>query len=296
MLIIEGRQKLINFLIQYVLKPIALLILMQKKFRHNDSAHVSTMAVEPPKKRSREGSSSEGGTADISGPVNSDDGPQLLDEELLRNSESRATGFIGQNSEVQWLRDLKTQIGSRASEGWERPYGSLYKLQGSNKEAAVQREDALHTQQQSPKVGNILHVSDFTFYLDSDDLDVDIMVDPYELPSPETAEKLVDCYMRTIHGSFPIVSDVFEDQFQRYNNSAKRNRIYQVPEHWQATLNLVLAIGAQYTHLIQAEWRADERDHLIYMTRAIRILGLDKVATSLHAPSLPIIQVCYPVL
>ncbi|CAN9241289.1 unnamed protein product [Alternaria alternata] len=254
------------------------------------------MAVEPPKKRSREGSLSDGGATDISGSLNSDDGSQLLDEDLLRNSESRATGFVGQNSEIQWLRDLKTQIGSRASEGWERPYGSLYKLQGSNKEAVVQREDALHTQQQSPKVGNISRVSDSTFYLDSDDLDVDIMVDPYELPSPETAEKLFDCYMRTIHDSFPIVSDVFEDQFRRYNNSAKRNRIYQVPEHWQATLNLVLAIGAQYAHLIQAEWRADERDHLIYMTRAIRILRLDKVATSLRAPSLPIIQVCYRVL
>ena len=259
-------------------------------FRHNDSAHVSTMAVGSLGKRSREEALSDGGATDISRSVNSDDGSQLLDEDLLRNSDSRATGFVGQNSEIQWLRDLKTQIGSRASEEWERPYGSLYKLQGSNKEAVVQREDALYTQQQSPKVGNISRVSDSTFYLDSDDLDVDIMVDPYELPSPETAEKLFDCYMRTIHDSFPIVSDVFEDQFRRYNNSAKRNRIYQVPEHWQATLNLVLAIGAQYAHLIQAEWRADERDHLIYMTRAIRILGLDKVATSLRVPSLPIIQ------
>ncbi|KAF5852443.1 hypothetical protein GGP41_007844 [Bipolaris sorokiniana] len=210
------------------------------------------MAVGSLGKRSREEALSDGGATDISGSVNSDDGSQLLDEDLLRNSDSRATGFVGQNSEIQWLRDLKTQIGSRASEEWERPYGSLYKLQGSNKEAVVQREDALHTQQQSPKVGNISRVSDSTFYLDSDDLDVDIMVDPYELPSPETAEKLFDCYMRTIHDSFPIVSD--------------------------------------YAHLIQAEWRADERDHLIYMTRAIWILRLDKVATSLRAPSLPIIQ------
>jgi hypothetical protein len=123
MLIMKGRQKLINFSIQYVLKPIALLVLIHEKFRYDDSAHVSTMAVGSLGKRSREESLSDGGAVHISGPVSSDDSPQFLYEDLLRNNDSRATGFVGQNSEVQWLRDLKTQIGSRASEGWERPYG-----------------------------------------------------------------------------------------------------------------------------------------------------------------------------
>jgi hypothetical protein len=242
------------------------------------------MTLKPPEKRPREESSlSERGADDIAESVYSEDGSHLQDENLFRDSVSRATGFVGPNSEIQWLRDLKTQMGNpipiRSS------YESPSKLRGSNKEAVMQR-------QEPSKPRNIVPVSDSTFYLDSGDLDIDVMVDPYELPPPEIAERLFDCYMRTIHDSFPIVPDEFEDQFRKYSHSLKQNRLFQVPEHWQATLNLVLAIGAQYSHLTQAEWRADEQDHLIYMTRAVRILGLDKIATSLHAPSLSIIQVC----
>jgi hypothetical protein len=252
------------------------------------------MTPESPGKRPREESSSnEKEVADVSGPTSFEDGPSLQDENLLRNNVSRATGFVGQNSEVQWLRDLKTQMASATSEGWRgAPYGLPYKSQDSNKEAVGQQADALHTRPEPPKLGSISLVSDSTFYLDSDDLDVGLMVDPYELPPLETAEMLVDCYLKTVHSSFPIVSDVFKDQFRTYSNSVKQGRRFQVPKHWQATLNLVFAIGAQYSHLMQAEWQADERDHLIYMTRAIRILRLDKIAASLHAPSLSIIRVC----
>lgn len=255
-------------------------------------------SVEQENVQLREGSPSDEGSksisgieaVDISGSVNSNDGPDLLDEDLLRSSRSRATGFVGRNSEVQWLRNLKTQIGSATSVGT--PYGLPYRLQGSNKETATRRGDALHTRREPSKQGSVLHVSDSSFYLDGDDLDVDIMVDPYQLPPPKTAEKLFDCYIQTVHSSFPIVPDVFDGQFRNYINAVKTKRPYPVPEHWQATLNLVLAIGAQYSHLIQAEWQTDEQDHLIYMIRAIRILGLDKLGTSLHAPSLPLIQVC----
>jgi hypothetical protein len=214
----------------------------------------------------------------------------ILDEDLHRSHESRATGFLGQNSEVQWLRSLKTQEQNVSLEG--EPYRLPYELPDSSNKASAQRTNALHARRNSSEPARALHVSDSTFYLDGDDLDVDIMVDPYELPPPETAEKLFDCYMETVHSSFPVVPDLFENQFRKYSDSMKRNRPFQVPEHWQATLNLVFAIGAQYSHLIQAEWGGDERDHLIYMTRAIRILGLDKIATSLHAPSLSIVQVC----
>jgi hypothetical protein len=144
-------------------------------------------------------------------------------------------------------------------------------------------------------MGSILHVSNSTFYLDSDDLKVDVTVDPYELPPPERAEKLFDCYMQTMHTSFPILPDVFDKQFQDFNDSVKQNRPYQVPAEWQAILNLVLAIGAQYSHLTQAEWRADEKDHLVYMTRATRILGLNEMTTVLSAPTLLSIQVGWPV-
>ncbi|KAF2186127.1 hypothetical protein K469DRAFT_687518 [Zopfia rhizophila CBS 207.26] len=161
------------------------------------------------------------------------------------------------------------------------PYGPP----GSSNEAARQRADALHARQKPSKRGRILHVTDSTIYLDRDDLDLDVVVDPYELLPPETAEKLFDCYMETVHSFFSILPDVFEEQFRKYNDFVKGHRPYQITGRWQAMLNVVLAIGAQYSHLIQAE-----RGHLVYMARASRILGLDKIATSLSAPSLTLIQ------
>lgn len=120
---------------------------------------------------------------------------------------------------------------------------------------------------------------------------MDVIVDQYELPSPEVAEALFDRYVRTVGPSFPVLPDTFEAQFRKYIESVKQGRPLQVPESWQATLNLILAIGAQHSHLAQAAWQADERDHFVYMTRAVRILRLDAMATNVCAPSLPLIQV-----
>jgi hypothetical protein len=95
----------------------------------------------------------------------------------------------------------------------------------------MQQADALHTQQESSKPRSTLHVSDYTFYLDSDDLDVDIMVNPYEMPSLEIVEKLLDCHMEIVHSSFPIIPDVFIDQFRNYSRLVKQDRLYRDPEH-----------------------------------------------------------------
>jgi hypothetical protein len=268
-----------------------------QKFGENGSAHTA-IAPESLGKRSRDESlSDEGGAADVAEEVNFEDGPHLQNENLLRNHASRATGFVGQNSEVQWLRNLKTHMVSSTTEAWAGvPFVLPDTSKNSNKKPAVQQANASHILQESRKIGHISNVSDFTFYLDSDDLDVDVMVDPYELPLPETAEMLFECYMKTVHSSFPIVPEVFREQFRAYSNSMRQNRLYLVPEHWQATLNLVLAIGAQYSHLTHLESQANERDHLVYMTRAIRILRLDTIATSLNAPSLSIIRVCCCIL
>lgn len=228
--------------------------------------------------------------ADVSGSVGSNDDLDIVDEDLFRSRESRATGFVGQNSEVQWFRSLKTKVDNSGS-STEPPTWQPHGPPGSRNEATARHTNTSHTRKKLPKSGSILHVSDSTFYLDTDDLDVDIVVDPYELPPPRRAAKLFDCYMQTVHTSFPILPVGFEDQFRKYIESLERNRPYQVPKSWQGMLNLVLAIGAQYSHLIQVEWRGDGRDHLVYMTRAARILGLDKMATTFPAPTLSSIQV-----
>lgn len=55
-------------------------------------------------------------------------------------------------------------------------------------------------------------------------------------------------------------------------------------------MNLILAIGAKYSHLIGAKWRGDHRDHLIYMTRAVHLLGLKSTVMMISSPDLQLIQ------
>jgi len=120
------------------------------------------------------------------------------------------------------------------------------------------------------------------------------MLDPYELPPLEIAERLFSCYVETVHGWFPIIPETFKDQFYTYIESVKRQQRYQIPEKWQAILNLVFAIRAQYSYLTDAEWRGDSRDHLLYMTRAVRILGVKDTTMIISAPNLGLIQVGIP--
>ncbi|PVH92244.1 hypothetical protein DM02DRAFT_733804 [Periconia macrospinosa] len=229
--------------------------------------------------------------AGVTRSVGSNDDLGLVDEDLFQSHKSRATGFVGQNSEVQWFRNLKNKIESAER---ARPTNRLrYGPPGSSSEAAAQRVDASHARQKPSQPGNIphvSHVSDSSFYLDGDDFEVDVVVDPYELPLPEIAEVLFNFYMQTVHTSFPVLPKTFTVQFYKYNESVKQGRPYQLPESWRAILNLVLAIGAQYSHLAQTEWRAHENDHVLYMTRAVRILGLDRMVASPAAPTLPLIQ------
>ncbi|KAF2186136.1 hypothetical protein K469DRAFT_631511 [Zopfia rhizophila CBS 207.26] len=226
------------------------------------------------------------GEAQAPASVGSNEDMDLLDEDLLRSRESRETGFVGQNSEVQWLRSLQRQMRNVDGEPLGLPNGPT----GASNAAVTQRIDALHERRKSSKLRNILHVADSSFYLDSDSIEVEAMVDPYELPPSDTAERLFCCYMETVHGWFPIIPKAFEDQFRKYYESIKLQRPFQVPDKWQAVLNLVFAIGARYSHLTNAKWQADDRDHLLYMTRAVRILGVKNTTMIISAPDLSLIQ------
>jgi hypothetical protein len=55
-------------------------------------------------------------------------------------------------------------------------------------------------------------------------------------------------------------------------------------------MNLLLAIGARYSHLIGAEWRGDERDHLLYATKAVRLLDMSNTAMVISTPDIPSVQ------
>lgn len=226
------------------------------------------------------------GEAHVTASVGSNEDLDFLDEDLLRTRESRETGYVGQNSEVQWLRSVQRQ--SQNNEG--EPSGLPYGPPGTGKRADNARSKALHQRREEGGFAPIRHVTDATFYLDSDNIELDIVVNPYELPDPEIAEQLLHCYMSTVHSTFPIVPRTFEDQVRRFISSLKQNRAFQVPDRWRALMNLIFAIGAKYSHLTSTEWQGDERDHLVYMTRASQLLGMNSTIMFISAPDLLLVQ------
>lgn len=226
------------------------------------------------------------GEAQVTASVGSNEDLDFLDEDLLRTRESRETGYIGQNSEVQWLRSVQRQSQSNKGE----PYGLPYGPPGTGDHASDERSKALHERRQQGGSAPVRHVTDATFYLDSDNIELDVVVNPYELPDPEIAEQLLQSYMSTVHSTFPILPSSFEDQARRFISSLKQNRAFQVPDRWRALMNLIFAIGAKYSHLIGAEWQGDERDHLVYMTRASHLLGMNSTVMFISAPDLSLVQ------
>ena len=55
-------------------------------------------------------------------------------------------------------------------------------------------------------------------------------------------------------------------------------------------MNIIFAIGAKYSHLIEAEWRGDQRDHLLYMTRAVHLLGLKDTIKVVSGPDMELVR------
>ena len=128
-------------------------------------------------------------------------------------------------------------------------------------------------------------ISQLTYHCDDLPISISDEVDQYEMPQKEIAYLLFQSYLDTVHPEFPIIGKTtFSSQFEtHYEHLRARNH------DWLAILNMVFAIGARYSHLTQAPWRGDERDHLIYFTRA-RMLGHGTDAI-LDPPSMQRIQI-----
>ncbi|KAA8619196.1 fungal specific transcription factor domain containing protein [Pyrenophora tritici-repentis] len=193
------------------------------------------------------------------------EGLDLLDEDLHSRDEARATGFVGKSSEIQWLRTVALAQGERIDGDWPG--------------AVPQRQHAYASGSDQ--------VSSFSFWVDSDDVSIDFYVNAYELPQPELAEHLVQCYMLKVHDSFPILPrKAFGDQTRAYFAALRSGNAPRLNPKWQAILNLVFAIGANYAYLLNKDW--DGGDHIIYQARA-RAFGMSEAAMTSH-PDVPQIQ------
>ena len=226
------------------------------------------------------------GEAHILASAGSNDDLDFVQEDLLRNSELDSAGFMGRNSHAQWLRALEAKVEQNEGE----PPNMAYRPPGSSADTSNQYSDAPHGRQQkaSHTQGNQNSATSYYFYLDKTNIDIDIG-DPNILPSASTAQRLFGYYKHAVHSPFKLIDDEFEQQLQVYFNGAENKDTTHVCHKWRAGMNLVFAIGARYSHLIKAEWRGNEKDHLIYQTRA-RSFAWNETTLIQH-PDLPQIQV-----
>jgi hypothetical protein len=224
--------------------------------------------------------------AHVSSPVgsNKDLDFDFLEKDVLEDLGSSQTGYMGRNSQIQWMRALQRKL--------DQPGGGLsdmsYAVPRDNEEAPSKRSDTPYERQkQSAGAGPL---SDYYFYLDNTDINIDID-DPDVVPPVEIAKKLFESYQVAVHNPFRILNSSFEEELQTYYRVSQRGGTMNVCVKWKAVLNLVFAIGARFSYLVGGGWRADGRDHHVYMSRAIHFLGLNQITTLICAPDISLIQV-----
>ncbi|CAN9346145.1 unnamed protein product [Alternaria alternata] len=251
-----------------------------KRARRASSSHANDDA--------RSTASAEGGEAHVSASVGSNEDLDFVQEDILRTEDADNTGYMGRNSQVQWLRALETKIEHPERESSDLPYGPP----GAEGDAFNQRAKALRGRQQhgdnrqSPDNDQFLG---YYFYLDKSNIDIDIG-DPHVIPFADTADRLFEYYKAVVHSPFPILGDIFEHQLRAFFTRDQSSATLVVCPKWKAVMNLVFAIGARYSHLIGAEWRADDHDHLVYMWRAVHLLQLQSLNTLVAQPDQTMIQ------
>jgi hypothetical protein len=205
---------------------------------------------------------------------------EITDDDGAENTKVVEAGFLGQISEVQWLQSLKcrVQTAEAAFMGPVSPYES---------KPASPMFNTSSTQLPDPPLQSAMSTS---YYLDDDGIKLADCGNPFELPPEHTAGLLFQCYSRTVQSSFPILPATLESQLHQYYNLVRNGQSIHCPEKWFALVNLVFAIGAKYSHLTQADWRADEFDHVVYISRAFQLLSINDTVVVISTPDLSTTQ------
>lgn len=196
-----------------------------------------------------------------------------IDEDYNRNQAARATGFHGKNSELTWMQKLRQPTAQDSEEDQDNDHEHEHQDRWTDGYTSP----VFHNDNPGPA---FTPTSEANYHCDDLALDPPGHVNMFEMPLQATADMLFQSYLETVHPAFPIIGKTtFNYQYQAFLVSQDQSKINR---NWLAILNLIFAIGAKYSHLIQAEWSGDKTDHLVYFTRA-RMLGFNTDAILGHA-------------
>ncbi|KAK5936744.1 hypothetical protein PMZ80_011007 [Knufia obscura] len=206
-------------------------------------------------------------------------------EEDFTREGAKTTGYMGKNSDVTWMQRLRQ----------ENKYGEGRAAQDPNQERLYEISGPSFRTHMNQNMSNVapseehegFTIEESSYHLNDLSIFAYDAVAPYEMPTNEHARMLFHTYMQRVHHSFPIVGRVnLHNQFFKLMS---KNGSQQASRKWLAIINIIFAIAAKYSHLIQAEWAGDERDHVIYFTRARMLAITDE--TIFNHPDLQMIQI-----
>jgi len=133
---------------------------------------------------------------------------------------------------------------------------------------------------------------DTNFYSDEHGVQILPQDNPFHLPSQELAMEFFECYIRTVHATFPIIPEDLGNNLGVYFQSMRSAHVINFPPRWYGIVNLVLAIGARFSRLINTEWHPNVTEEDLYISRAWQLLGLSDSTLVLTTPDLSLVQVC----
>lgn len=185
-----------------------------------------------------------------------------VEEDFNQTDHGKSTGFMGKNSEITWMRQLQKEAKQRS-----------HSLEGE-----IQSSSA-----QSPE--SEFKLPAFNYHLDDLGLDIADSVNPFEIPPRQQVDQLFEDYMQTVHPFFPILNrPLFSKQCYNFldDGASPTNK-------WLAIFNMVLAIAAKHTQIINSPYCGNDQDHALYIKRAC-ILSMNQKALFDH-PDLQQVQV-----
>lgn len=198
-------------------------------------------------------------------------------EDYDRDAASKATGFMGKNTDAGWLQTLDNSTQQKDTQA----AGSTLSC-GPNAKGDAKL---------LPGVQEILSgstVTSMSYSLDDITIMPPASIKAREKPPFHLTEFLVRQYFQTVQRYFPIVD---EASFRREIWSVYNSTSDPAPlgSKWPVIMNLVLAISAKFCEAAQVNTGAGSRKHLEYFTRA-RVCGLSESALFDH-PDLQQLQV-----
>ena len=161
-------------------------------------------------------------------------------------TEVKARAYLGNASDLQWLRRLNSLLGDETAE-----VGQATKGASSHSKSPLKS----------------------FFAEDMDKGIIEDQIDPFGLPIKSTADHLVNAYFNTVHLALPILDRAtFLLQYKLLSSSWYAETFED--RMFITMLQLVFAIAAVHAQLSGLHHILDDRDHVLYSARA-GILAVD---------------------